>query len=268
VVHSLGPTFASRGMAGGGAPAEEVVRAFRIAVEVTGAGARWRAVEGVGREVAIDVAWELMDGVDWLVEAVARWYLVHHTDSPMERVAAAGRAGLERLERVLPGLGSDEWRADREERAARLRAAGVPETLAREQAFQAGLAHVPDMVLVSRATGRDVEEVGEAFYRMGDGVRLEWLEAGVLAFGGESRTQRWATQALLQDLLTARRELAHRALVESPGESPADAVDAFLRARTTGLARYEAFLRSLNRDGSIDLAGMALASRSLRALVD
>jgi glutamate dehydrogenase len=268
VVDCLGPTFASRQMAEVGASPDEVVRAFRVALAVTGATERWRAIERLGRGVELDAFWELVEGVDWLVEAVARWYLAHHLDVPMDKVAAAGRDGLERLARVLPDLGNEDWRAGREERAARLQEAGVPEELARAHSFQPGLAHAPDMVMVARSTGRPVEEVGETFYRIGDALRMEPLEARVLSIGGESRTQRWAARALLEELLTARRELAHRALVECPDDEPEQVVEAFLHRREAHLGRYESFLRSLSRDGQLDLAGLALALRSLRALVE
>ena len=51
VVNSLGPTFVSQLVAERGAEPADVVRAYRIAREVTGAGARWDAVEALGRDV-------------------------------------------------------------------------------------------------------------------------------------------------------------------------------------------------------------------------
>ena len=45
VVNSLGPTFVSQLVAERGAEPADVVRAFRIAREVTGADARWEAIE-------------------------------------------------------------------------------------------------------------------------------------------------------------------------------------------------------------------------------
>src|SRR5919202_1104803 len=68
VVNALGPTFVSQLVAERGAEPAEVVRAFRIAVEVTGATARWEVVErlsGVDRAAQA----ELMAGMDALVEA-------------------------------------------------------------------------------------------------------------------------------------------------------------------------------------------------------
>jgi len=268
VVNCLGPTFASRLMAERGASAHEVVRAFRMAVEVSGAEERWSAIEGLGRTVAPDTMWELIEGVDWLVEATARWYLAHPPETSVSEAVAAGRDGLTRIAKILPELGDAEWKEEREQRTQRMLELDVPEPLARTHAYQPGLAHAPDMVLVARATGRPVEDVGEAFYRVGDGVRLEWLEHRVLGLSAESRTQRWAAQALLEDLLSARRDLAHRALVEAPSAAPALAVAAFLERREAHMERYETFLRSLTRDGAVDLPGLTLAARTLRALVE
>src|SRR5690349_10908870 len=76
VVNSQGITFASRMGAETGASPSDVVRAFRIARDVTGATARWSDVEALDGLVDPLVQSELMNGVDWLVETTARWYLV------------------------------------------------------------------------------------------------------------------------------------------------------------------------------------------------
>ena len=53
VVNALGPSFVSRLVAERGAEPADVVRAYRIAREVTGAAARWDAVERLdGRRAA------------------------------------------------------------------------------------------------------------------------------------------------------------------------------------------------------------------------
>ncbi len=73
VVNALGPTFVSQLVAERGAEPADVVRAFRIAREVTGADARWEVVErleGVDRAAQL----ELMAGVDALVEETTRWF--------------------------------------------------------------------------------------------------------------------------------------------------------------------------------------------------
>ena len=76
VVNSQGVTFVSRLVAETGATPAEVVRAYRIARDVADAAARWDAVEALDGKIDPQVQNELMTGVDRLVEATARWYLV------------------------------------------------------------------------------------------------------------------------------------------------------------------------------------------------
>jgi glutamate dehydrogenase len=78
--------------------------------------------------------------------------------------------------------------------------------------------------------------------------------------------QRWALQAVREDALVARRELAERALREAPDADPAEAVERFLEERGQPARRLEAFMRALVREGDPDLAGLSLAVRQLTGL--
>ena len=77
VVNSQGITFVSRMVTETGASPADVVRAFRIARDVTGAVERWADVEALDGLIDPGIQNELMTGVDWLVETTSRWYLVH-----------------------------------------------------------------------------------------------------------------------------------------------------------------------------------------------
>ena len=99
VVNSLGPTFVSQLAAERGAEPADVVRAFRIAREVTGADARWDAVEGLPRGIDRGVVTELMVGVDRLVEATTRWYLDHDAGAALEEQIAGGRGAVRAADR-------------------------------------------------------------------------------------------------------------------------------------------------------------------------
>ena len=185
----------------------------------------------------------------------------------METVVTAGREGVARLTEALPRLGTDERRERREEIAARLTSQGVPEEIAREHSLRAELALAPDMVAVSAATGRDLEDVAKVFFAVGAELRLDWLETELERVRAGSRMQRWALQAVREDAAHARRELAQRAFEESPGRTPAEIVERFLHARSDAGRRLAGFLRALAREGEPDLAGLTLAVRQLRAIV-
>jgi glutamate dehydrogenase len=267
VVNALGPTFVSGLGRELGARPDHVARAYRVAREVTGAAARWDAIEALDPEtVPQDVAWELMGGVDMLVGAIARWYVVHEHEVDVLGEIEAAHGAFERLAGEMEELRSEDWREEHRAIAAALAERGVPEPLARRHAFQQALIHVPDVVAVMRATDRSLEDAARACFIVGEELRLEWLEQQVLALPVGTRTQRWAEQALLDDVLSARRELAQRALEEHPGATPEAAVDAFLGDRTLLRRRLAGAVRALTADGSPDLAGLTLAVRHLRSL--
>jgi glutamate dehydrogenase len=143
---------------------------------------------------------------------------------------------------------------------------GVPDAIARRHAFQRALRHGPDIVAVAAATGRDVVAVAQTFFDLGERLGLEWLEQEVLGLPAATRVQRWAQQALLDDVLDARRVLSEKALEESPDAAPADAAAAFLDAREAPRRRLTAVARALRVEGDGDLAGLTLAIRHLRGL--
>ncbi len=260
IVNALGPTFMSQLMAERGAEPADVVRAFRIAREVTGADARWEVVERLesGTKKA---QLEVMAGVDELVEATTRWYLTWEPEAEIAEAIAAGRDGFERLAAQLGELGSDERKRRREQIVERLVGAGIPEPLARAHSLRPELRYAPDMVWVAGATGRAIEEVAEVFFAVGAALRLDWIEGELDRIPAPTRMQRWALQAVREDAAQMRRELAGAVLAEADGD-----VEAYLEDRRAALQRFTSFLRSLSREGEPDLAGLTLAVRQLRAL--
>jgi glutamate dehydrogenase len=267
VVDALGPTFVS-GLTGElGAEPAEAVRAFRIAREVTGATQRWLEIEGHVQTLDPDAAWQLLDGVDDLVAGVARWYLLHAHGADVDATIAASNEAFVTLAEAMPQLRSDEWREEHEAMAERLVEAGVPEALARTHAYQRALRHAPDIIAVAQATGVEVVAVARAFFDLGERLGLEWLEQEVLNLPAGTRVQRWAQQALLDDVLEARRVLAQKALEEAPaGADPHAAVERFLDAREAPRRRLATVARALRSEGDGDLAGLTLAVRHLRGL--
>jgi len=268
VVNSLGPFFASRLVVEQTAHPAEVVRAFRLARDASDAVARWRAVEALdGALEDRAVYWHLKRGVDGLVETGARWWLAHPAQGDPEEAVAAHRAGVEELEAALPDLRSDAWCSACRNEEEGLVAAGVPHEVARRHARQPALVHAPDVVVTAGATRRDVLDVARAAFALGDALALEWLEREVDQLPTQSRLQRWAVQAVRDDVLEARRVLTRKALEESPDAPGADAVSAFLGRRAETGRRLQAFTRALDlEEGPKDLAGVTLAVRHLRAL--
>ncbi|MEI2700810.1 MAG: NAD-glutamate dehydrogenase domain-containing protein [Baekduia sp.] len=263
VVNSMGPAFASDLAAEHGVSGDAVVRCYRIARDAVSAERRWAAIED-DLTLTSDISGTLMEGVDLLVGAVTRWYLRHDPDADIAAAAAALAPVIDELDAAMPSLRDSSWCSAYDEQRQSLAGRGAPPELADSHARQQALYHAADIALVARETGRPAMDVAKAFFAAGALLDLERLEHEILALPGVSSVHRWAQQALLDDTLTARRELAAKALASAAGE-PEEAVAAYLDARPAERARLVTVMRALG-EGSADASTLAFAIRHLRAL--
>ncbi|MGB7805198.1 MAG: NAD-glutamate dehydrogenase [Actinomycetota bacterium] len=267
VVNAQGITFVSRMVTETGASPADVVKAFRIARDVTGSIERWADIEALDGQIDPELQGELLNGVDWLVETTSRWYLVRAEGQRMSEAVDQARDSFAELSDVIDQIGPEAWREEHEHEARRLVAEGVPPVLARRHAFQAELVHGPDIIAVAHATGRSVLEVARGFFLLGERLEIDWLESQLETMSVGTRWQRWAQQSMEDDLFNLRRQLAEVALAEC-GPLPIDeAVDKFLESRAEPLGRLQRFMRGLAVDGMSDLAQLTVALRQIRALV-
>jgi glutamate dehydrogenase len=267
VVNSQGITFVSTLAQETGADAAAVARAFWIARAVTGAVARWADVEALDGEIDPALQNELMVGVDTLVDEVSRWYLLDASEAPIADIVAETAGAFAGLDAVIERSGSASWQAARAEAARELERRGAPAELARRHVFQPELAHVPDVLAVCKATGRTLEDVASVFFLVGERVHLDLLEEGLARLPTPSRFDRWAAQAVSDDLLALRREIARRALESADGVPPAEALERFLATRVDTEARLDRLVASLETQAETTLAALTVALRQIRSLV-
>jgi glutamate dehydrogenase len=249
-----------------GAEPAEVVRAFRIAREVTAARARWADIEALDGKIDPVVQNVLMVGVDALVEDVSRWYLLNATTAPVAETIEEAKPLFEELSAVIDRTGPESWRSAREAIAAQLQREGVEEPLARRHAFQPELAHAPDIVAVAKATGRPLEDVANAFFLAGERLSLDWLERRLVELPEASRWERRAAGVMADDLMGARRDVTLQAL--SRTSKPAEAaLDDYLAERGEALDRLRRLIESLSEKGETNLAALTVALRQVRSVL-
>src|SRR5690348_13541777 len=251
VVNSMGITFAPRMTAETGAPADEVCRAFIVAREVTRARDRWDDVERLDGVVAPDVQARLMDGVDGMVEQLARWYLHNAPSLDVAAEIERGQAGFDELVAELHAAATTAWRTAYDSRLQDALAHGVPEAAARFGAAVPDLVLAPDILTVARDSGRSIREVIHAFFAIGERLFLDIIEDRVSALPAETRWQRLAWTTMLDDLRLLRRQIASRVIAQAGDATIDDAVDAYLAARADPYARL-AGLMAADDDGAPD----------------
>jgi glutamate dehydrogenase len=266
VVNSQGITFASRMVTETGASPSEVVRAFRIARDVTGATARWSDVEALDGLVDPALQSELMSGVDWLVETTARWYLVQAAGQLLLSSIAPSRESFAEVSAAISQIGPDAWREEHEQEAQRLIEAGVPDAVAHRHAFQPELVHAPDIIAVAHATGRAPLEIARGFFVLGERLDIDWLEQQLEKLPAATRWQRWAQQSMEDDLFALRRRLCERVLELAGGAGIDEAIERFFEDRAQTCERVMRFLRGLKMEGVSDLSQLTVAVRQLRSI--
>jgi glutamate dehydrogenase len=265
VVDSQGITFVSRVVAQTGAEPADVVRAYRIARDVSDGVDRWRSIEALVGAVDPPVLDELMTGVDRLVDVLARWYL-NHAPGQLGRAVEAHRGPFGRFEAALGTVAPEPWRVQREREAWSLAERGVPEEIAHRHTLQRFLVHGPNVVSVAAETGLPVEEVTRAFFLVGDAAYIDWLETRLADVPATTRWHRWALLAVEDDLRTARRRLAEHVLRHADGGSVEDGFEVFARTHDDPTQRLARFMRSLALEEVSDLAAVTVAVRQIRAL--
>jgi glutamate dehydrogenase len=265
VVNSQGITFVSRLVSETGAEPGDVVRAYRIARDVTGAVARWDAIESLVGSLTPSMLDELMAAVDRLVEVTARWYL-QHAPGQLGRAIEAHEGPFQRFADAVTLAAPESWRLQREREAWTLMDRGVPEDIARRHVILPFLGHGPNVVSVAAATERSVEDVTRTFFLVGDAAFIDWLEGRLAEVPTGTRWHRWAVQAIEDDLYTARRRLAERALDHPEGQSADEAVEALMTSNGDAAKRLGRFMRGLALEEVSDLASLTVAVRQIRAL--
>jgi glutamate dehydrogenase len=266
VLNSQGSTFVSRLEAEMGASPAQIVRAYRIAREVTLAGQRWAAIEELTGILDPAVQREMLLGVDDLVETITRVFIAQPSDASMSELIDLYGKGFNELSGEIQSIGPKRWQVQNNEAAQELIDHGAPPELAYRHAYQDELVHGTDIVDVANTTGRPVLDVAKAFFRAGQSFHIDWLERQLDGLPADTRWQRWARLSLAYDLMALRRQIVERIFDESP-ESDADAaVDAFIARHLEQEGRLTRLMRMMRRDGVTDTAAVTVAIRQIQAL--
>ncbi len=267
VVNAEGITFVTRLMVDTASSPARVVRAYHIARSVTDATERWAQVEELSGTLPAEVERELLGGIDRLVEAVTRWHLNTSPTEALDRVVEPTQAAFRELAASIEHLGPSGWGEEREALIEEWIARGVPGDIARRHVYADELVHAPDIIDLAHRTGYSLAHVARIFLGVGPAFQINWLEDELARVPASNRWQRGATQAVADDVVTLRRQLAERVLVET-GTLPADeALATYVEARTPVRERLTRMLRSLSLDGVDDISGLVVAIRQIRSLL-
>ena len=271
MVDRAGSTFAYRMHEDTGAPASDIARAYAAASEVFDMRSFWADVEALDLVVDADTQVAMLLDARRLVERATRWMLRTRRRpldiaETVERFADGARAIAE----ALPGILAGDDRAGWDARVEELGEARVPDAVARRVAGLGALFSALDIVEVSAATERSVEEVAALHYELGARLHLHWLRDRIAALPRDDRWQAMARAALRDDLFSLHAELTADVLRSAPADAATTAaaqLDAWLAENEGPAERTLGVLDDIRTSGSYDLTTLPVALREVRDLI-
>ncbi|MBM3554512.1 MAG: NAD-glutamate dehydrogenase [Alphaproteobacteria bacterium] len=122
-----------------------------------------------------------------------------------------------------------------------------------------------DIVAVASKAKRPVEDVGRAYFAVGERLGLDWLRGAAGQLAPQTHWERQAIAAVIDDLYGSQRALA--ASVLASGKSGTEALAKWGRANQATVERASALVGEFRASGDVDVAKLAIANRQIRALV-
>ncbi len=261
-LNSQGSTFYSRMRHLTGSPANRIMRAYRVAREITGASERWAAIEGLVGTIGPDIDHEMLRDIDRLVSTVTRWYLNRPvTPTTIDEEIDLSRADFAALSEGMPSLDPEGWREPAEASASHMVANGVPPDIAKRHGFQHSLRRGPDIIELAHQHGRDVMEVAAIYTRVSYEFKVDWLERQIRNLPGTTTFERLAAESLRDDLQQMRRHVVAMVLGETEGS-----LDAHYARFPRLLPRRDRLFHWLERDGVEDISAGMVAVRRLKQI--
>jgi glutamate dehydrogenase len=244
-----------------------VIRAYRIARDLTGARERWSRIEDLYTDVDPELWATLMRHTDRMVASVTRWYLANGNGLGIGEIVESSRPVFEEMEAGALDSEVAGWRDSRIGMMGELIAAGVPDDVARSHALLPILNYGPDVIEIAGQTGQTPTDTLHAFLQVGQAFGLDRITDWARSKQIDDRWDRWALWTIEEELLMTRRRAVERAFSDAGDRTGIDAVDAFCANRAAHVARLVRFMRQIDTTGDVDMAQLMVAIRQVRAAI-
>jgi glutamate dehydrogenase len=268
LVNRCGPSFAFRLGEETGASMADLARAYTAAREIFDMRSLWADIESLDNRVAAEVQTGMLLDGRRLVERATRW-LLRNRRSPLDIEATISyfREGAAALAERIPDFLMDGDRETLRRLTDELAERDVPQDLARRVILLGPIFSSLDIVDVSSATERPVEEAAEVYFTLGDRLRLHWLRRHIEALPRDNRWRTLARSALRDDLYGQQAALTTEVLRSGSGDAPVpERVEAWLEANRAPVDRALQVLADINSSGTFDLSTLSVALREVRNL--
>ncbi|MCT7376470.1 NAD-glutamate dehydrogenase [Chelativorans salis] len=265
VIDRGGPTFITRLQDMTGRPAHEIVAAYAVVRDGFGLRALHAAIDALDTKIDGQVQLQLYQRVWRLIVAATAWQLKNggvgaEVGSRIERLSAARKTLEPKLGRVLPTFLSERVASETE----RLKAEGVPSSLAERLAFLDVSELVPDIALAADTADAELAKAASAFFTVTEAFRIGRIEAAAHSITPTDYYDGLALARAIDTIDAARRSITIAAL-----RTHRDADDSAAQWATDGgerVGRVRESLQALTDAGEITVSRLTVAAGLLADL--
>ncbi|MCH7866892.1 MAG: NAD-glutamate dehydrogenase [Myxococcales bacterium] len=265
IVNRMGFTFVYRMRESTGASSAEIAKAYVATREIFDLEARFEEVERLGATTSTYVQVWLMGEIMGLARRCCRWLLRNRRGALRPSVEIEHFSeGIRRITETLPERLTGQPLAEWTERKKKVRAAGVPDSLA------SFLAHAPNLhscfalIEAAGSTGADPEVAAGVYFQLGERLDLQWFRVQIAQLRVDDHWQALSRENCLDDLDWQERALTVSILrFMEVGEDPTEVIGRWLERHSPSAQRWNAMLTDLHSGDSLDLPMCSVALREL-----
>jgi glutamate dehydrogenase len=265
MVNRMGATFTLRMQEDSGRTPAEVAKAFTITREALEARELWAQIDALDGKVHESVQIDALQVIWTLQRQSTRWLLSRPGAIPDISTAVGryhdGFRDIRAGERILPDTQRPAYEASIRDWAAK----GVPAALADQLAALPYLEPCPDIIELARERKLRPVDVAKVHFRLGDALRLPWLQQQIDALAVEGRWHAVARGVLREELGQQQRVLVGQVL-SMPGTNADAKVRHWLERDDSSLRFTLAMLNELAAQKSLDYPTASVAVQRLSQL--
>jgi len=268
LVNRVGSTFVSVMMDKTGMSPPDIARAYAISRDVFQLRKLWRAVEALDNKVPARVQNLMLRDTSDLIGRATLWFL-RNGKQPLD-IGSHIQEFLPGVEELFDSLADalvPEDRAALDARAGELVKEGVPADLARRVASLDVMVAACDIVRIGRQSNFALIDVARVYFALGARFGLDWLRTAAARVEAESRWDRMAVGAIVDDLFGHQVQLTQRVLDQASGTLGESAINRWVDGRKGAVDRTTQLITDLKEAGTVELAMLAVANGQMRAMM-
>jgi glutamate dehydrogenase len=269
LIDNMGMAFTHRVGRDTGADPPAVVRAWTVAIAVSGAAELWVELGTADPPLPAGAearGWLVLESA---IEGATKWVLqTQPADRPAADMASALGPAIQellgRLPSILPANAQTSFGAAVE----RLAADGTPRALAHPIVTLQHLTELFEIGHISNDLGTSRGNTAEAYYGAGGLIDIEWIRQCLSELPADDRWERRAAEGLSEGLMYARRQLTHEVLASVDGGANVDVcLREYAAAHSPQLSALRAIIDDIKSARRASLPSLLVVMHELGRLV-